>query len=442
MMYDYKNDKRFEGLSPLKTKTVLSSPTMHGDEMKYMQEAYQSGWMTTVGENINCLEREIADAAGVRYAVGLSCGTAALHLAVKLAAERLYGSSSGLSTPSGLGSGGCLKGIRVFCTDVTFDATVNPILYEGGEPVFIDSEPDTWNMSPEALEQAFQIYPDVRLVVLVHLYGTPAKVDEIRRICNDHHALLIEDAAESFGATYKGQQTGSFGDYGAISFNGNKIITGSSGGMLLVNDGYSANKARKWSTQSREAAPWYEHEELGYNYRMSNVIAGVVRGQLPYLGEHIGKKKEIYKRYREGLKDLPVKMNPFDQSVSEPNYWLSCLTIDRTFMCKMERSGRASAWEREKGKTCPDEILEALKYFGAEGRPVWKPMHLQPMYRNHGFVTAEGSGRGDSNAYMEGNGRGDVASDLFHRGVCLPSDVKMTGEEQDVVIEVVRRCFG
>ena len=211
-MYDYKNDKRFGGISPLETKVVLSSPTMHGDEMRYIQEAYQSGWMTTVGENINRLEEKIADFVGVRHAVGLSCGTAALHLVVKLAAERLYGSSSGLSTPSGLGSGGSLKGIRVFCTDVTFDATVNPILYEGGEPVFIDSEPDTWNMSPEALERAFRIYPDVRLVVLVHLYGTPAKVDEIKKICSDHHALLIEDAAESFGAAYKGRQTGSFGD--------------------------------------------------------------------------------------------------------------------------------------------------------------------------------------------------------------------------------------
>lgn len=441
-MYDYRRDKRFEGISPLETKVVLSSPTMHGDEMKYMQEAYQSGWMTTVGENINCLEKEIADAIGVRYAVGLSCGTAALHLAVKLAAERLYGSSSGLSTPSGLGSGGSLKGIRVFCTDVTFDATVNPILYEGGEPVFIDSEPDTWNMSPEALERAFQIYPDVRLVVLAHLYGTPAKVEEIKQICSAHHALLIEDAAESFGATYKGQQTGGFGDYGIISFNGNKIITGSSGGMLLVNDSYSANKARKWSTQSREAAPWYEHEELGYNYRMSNVIAGVVRGQLPYLEAHIEKKREIYERYEEGLKDLPVKMNPFDRSASRPNWWLSCLTIDSDSMCKAERSGRSSAWEREKGKTCPDEILEALKCFGAEGRPVWKPMHLQPMYRNHGFVTAEGFGRGNSNAYAEEFGCGDVASELFHRGVCLPSDVKMTKGQQDVVIEVIRRCFG
>lgn len=441
MVYDYKNDKRFEGIIPLKTKTVLSSPTMHGEEMKYMQEAYQSGWMTTVGENINRLEEEIADFVGMNYAVGLSCGTAALHLAVKLAAEKLYGSSSGLSTPSGLGSGGSLKGIRVFCSDVTFDATVNPILYEGGEPVFIDSEADTWNMSPQALEQAFGIYPEVRLVVLVHLYGTPAKIDEIRKICSDHHALLIEDAAESFGATYKGRQTGSFGDYGVISFNGNKIITGSSGGMLLAGDGYSANKARKWSTQSREAAPWYEHEELGYNYRMSNVIAGVVRGQLPYLEEHIEKKREIYERYEEGLKGLPVKMNPFDSAVSQPNWWLSCLIIDGDSMCKAERSARSSAWEREKGKSCPDEILEALKCFGAEGRPVWKPMHLQPMYRNHGFVTAEGFGRGNSNAYAEGCGCRDVATDLFNKGVCLPSDVKMSKEQQDVVIEVVRRCF-
>lgn len=224
--------ERFAGIKPFEKKIWLSSPTMHGKEMKYIQEAYDSNWMTTVGVNIDKLEQLVAEKVGVKYAVGLTCGTAALHLCVKLAAERLYGSSSGISTPSGLGLGGALKGVRVFCSDMTFDATVNPVVYEGGEPIFIDTEYDTWNMSPKALEQAFRIYPDVRLVVLAHLYGTPAKIDEIRKICDAHNALLIEDAAESFGATYKGRQTGSFGNYAILSFNGNKIITGSSGGMF------------------------------------------------------------------------------------------------------------------------------------------------------------------------------------------------------------------
>ncbi len=284
-------------------KIYLASPTMHGDELKYMTEAYETNWMSTVGENINEVEKIACEKIGCKYSVALSCGTAALHLCMKLA---------------------CIKpGDKVFCSDMTFDATVNPILYEGGTPVFIDTEYDTWNMDPNALEKAFEIYPDVKAVVFVNLYGTPGKIDEIMKICRKHNAVLIEDAAESFGALYKGRQTGSFGKYNAISFNGNKIITGSSGGMLLTDDKAAAEKARKWSTQSRENAPWYQHEELGYNYRMSNVIAGVVRGQLPFLEEHITRKKEIYERYKEGFKNLPVSMNPYDENNSEPNFWLS-----------------------------------------------------------------------------------------------------------------------
>lgn len=440
-MQDYKNDKRFKEIMPLSAKALLASPTMHGEEMKYVQEAYDSGWMTTVGKNIDHLEKEIAEFVGVSYAVGVTCGTAAIHLAVKAAAERLYGSSTGISTPFGLGTGGSLKGVRVFCSDMTFDATVNPVLYEGGEPVFIDTEEDTWNMSPEALEKAFKLYPDVKLVVLAHLYGVPAKIDEIKKICKNHNALLIEDAAESLGATYCGKQTGAFGDYGIVSFNGNKIITGSSGGILLVDDEYSANKARKWSTQSREAASWYEHEELGYNYRISNVIAGVVRGQIPYLTEHIYKKKKIYERYKKGFAGLPVEMNPFQKEFSEPNYWLSCIAIKSEFMCRAERSGRSSVWVHENGKSCPDEILEVLKAFGAEGRPIWKPMHMQPMYRSHGFVTVSGNGRGSSNAYIKNNEVPNVGEDIFKRGLCLPSDIKITEEQQDMIIEIVRACF-
>ncbi|MBR4223484.1 MAG: DegT/DnrJ/EryC1/StrS family aminotransferase, partial [Oscillospiraceae bacterium] len=262
-------------LKPFDHKIWLASPTMHGDELKWVQDAFDKNWITTAGENVNECERMAAELIGCKYAVGLSCGTAALHLAVKLAGERLYGKPDV--------DRGCLFGKRVFTADTTFDATVNPIAYEDGEAVFIDTERDTWNMDPVALEKAFEIYPDVKLVVLVHLYGTPAQIDEIRAICDRHGALIIEDAAESLGATYKGKETGTFGDYGAISFNGNKIITGSSGGMFLTDSKEDADKVRKWSTQSREAAPWYQHEEIGYNYRISNIIAGVVRGQIPYL---------------------------------------------------------------------------------------------------------------------------------------------------------------
>ena len=440
-MYDFSLDSRFKGIQPLPRKVFLASPTMHGEELHYIKEAIDSGWVTTVGENINELEKAVAEQAGVTHAVGLASGTAALHLAVKLAAEKLYAGSTGVTTPCGLGTGGALKGVRVFCSDMTFAATVNPVVYEGGEPVFIDTEYETWNMSPEALEKAFSIYPEVRLVVMAHLYGTPGKIDEIRDICRSRRALLIEDAAESFGASYKGIQTGNFGDLAVISFNGNKIITGSSGGMLLTNSRYEAEKARKWSTQSREAAPWYEHEELGYNYRMSNLIAGVVRGQLGHLEEHIEKKRVIYERYKEGLKDLPVEMNPWDEEKSVPNFWLSCLLIHKDAMCETERSEKRAVYRREAGKTCPTEILEALSYFGAEGRPVWKPMHLQPIYRNNGFVTEKGSGRGRSNAYGEGERESDVGADIFNRGLCLPSDVKMTQEEQSVVMDVIHGCF-
>lgn len=437
-----------EELRPFEKKVWLSSPTMHREELKYMKRAYDTNWMSTVGENINELERMAGVHMGGMHAVALSCGTAALHLAVKLAADKLYGSSSGISTPDGLGGGGSLYGRRVFCSDMTFDATVNPVVYEGGEPVFIDTEYDTWNMSPKALKKAFEIYPDVRLVVMAHLYGTPGKIGEIREICDRNGALLIEDAAESLGAAYKGKQTGTFGDYGIISFNGNKIITGSAGGMLLCHTKENADRARKWSTQSREDAPWYQHEELGYNYRMSNVIAGVVRGQWGYLEEHIRKKKEIYGRYRDGLKGLPVRMNPYDEENCMPNFWLSCLLIDREALCECVRSERGYAYRSESGKTCPDEILDALKEINAEGRPVWKPMHMQPIYRMNCFVTREGSGRAGSNAYIKGKAAGkdgkpsDIGMDIFSRGLCLPSDIKMMEKEQERIIEIIKECFG
>ena len=419
-------------IKPFESKVWLATPTMHGDELKYITKAYETNWMSTVGENINEVERIAAEKAEVKYAVALSCCTAALHLCIKFAGERLYGKS-----PIGHGA---LEGKRVFCSDMTFAATLNPVVYEGGIPVFIDTERDTWNMDPVALEKAFELYPDVKLVIAAHLYGFPGKVKELMDVCKKHGALFIEDAAESMGATYKGRQTGSFGDYAAISYNGNKIITGSSGGCLLTNDLEVANKARKWSTQARENAAWYQHEEVGYNYRMSNVITGVVRGQYPYLEEHIAKKKAIWERYRDGLKDLPVQMNPYEADKAVPNYWLSAMIIDRDAMCKQVRSDNDAAFVPEHGKSCPTEILQAIAGINAEGRPIWKPMHMQPMYRMNSFVTASGEGRAKTNAYIAG-GVEDVGADIFQRGLCLPSDNKMTPEQQAKIIEVIRRCF-
>lgn len=414
-------------IEPFKTKVWLSSPTMHGEEMKYIAEAYETNWMSTVGMNIDAIEQSVCQKLGCKYAVALSAGTASLHMAVKLA--------------------GVKDGEKVFCSDMTFAATVNPIVYEGGIPVFVDSEYDTWNMDPSALEKAFELYPQVKTVVIAHLYGTPGKIDQIRNICREHGAVLIEDAAESLGASYKGIQTGTFGAYNAISFNGNKIITGSSGGMFLTDSKEAAEKVRKWSTQAREDAPWYQHEETGYNYRMSNVIAGVVRGQLPYLEEHIRQKKAIYERYKEGFMDFPVEMNPYDAVNSEPNFWLSCLLIKPEAMCRQVRGEQEALYISESGKSCPTEILEKLADYNAEGRPIWKPMHMQPLYRNNGFVTREGNGRAISNAYIPGGRSGqdgkplDVGMDIFSRGLCLPSDNKMTPEQQEIIIEIVKSCF-
>ena len=431
-MIDIKKDSRFAGITPFGKKIWLASPTMHGEEQKWINDAFETNWMSTVGENINEVEKIACEKVGTKYAVALSAGTAALHLAVKLAAQDIYGQPQV--------SHGSLEGRRVFASDMTFDATVNPIVYEGGIPVFIDTEEDTWNMDPEALEKAFEIYPEVKIVVMAHLYGTPGKIDELKAICDKHGAIIVEDAAESLGATYKGKQTGSFGKYNCISFNGNKIITGSSGGMLLTDSLDAADKVRKWSTQARENAPWYQHEELGYNYRMSNVIAGVVRGQFPHLEEHIKQKKDIYLRYKEGLKDLPVKMNPYDEEASEPNFWLSCMLINKEAMCKQVRGEKDALYIHEQGKSCPTEILEAIASINAEGRPIWKPMHMQPIYRMNPFITKHGNGRARTNAYIQGEAE-DTGLDIFTRGLCLPSDNKMTPDQQDRIIEIIHRCF-
>lgn len=409
-----------QSFEKFESKVWLSSPTMYDDSMKYVMEAYETNWMSTVGKNIDEVEAMVCEKVGCGHSVALSAGTSALHLAVKLA--------------------GVKPGQKVFCSDMTFSATVNPITYEGGVPVFIDTEYDTWNMDPVALEKAFELYPDVKVVVVAHLYGTPGKIDEIKTICEKHGAVIIEDAAESLGATYKGVQTGTFGNYNAISFNGNKIITGTSGGMLLTDDEAAADKARKWSTQARENAPWYQHEEVGYNYRMSNVIAGVVRGQLPHLEDHIAQKKAIYERYRDGFKGLPVSMNPIDFENSEPNYWLSCMILDKDAMCRQVRGEQDALYVPEHGKSCPTEILDAIASINAEGRPIWKPMHMQPIYRMNPFIVRDGNGRARTNAYISG-GAADVGMDIFSRGLCLPSDNKMTVEQQDRIIEVIKSCF-
>lgn len=364
-------------------KIWLASPTMHGDEMKYIQEAFDTNWVAPLGPNVTGFENEVAAYVGVTAAAALVSGTSALHLAVKLA--------------------GVKPGDIVFCSDMTFAATVNPVSYERGNQVFIDSERVTWNMDPAALEKAFEKYPDCKVVLAANLYGTPAKLDEIKAIADAHGAVLIEDAAESLSATYKGQQTGTFGKYAALSYNGNKLITTSGGGMLLSDDEEAIKKARFWSTQSRDPAPWYQHSEIGYNYRMSNIVAGIGRGQLKHIDEHRSLKRAIYMRYKEAFADLPLSMNPY-LPCSEPNFWLSSILLDKSV------------------KVTPIEIMEELNKHSVESRPVWKPMHLQPVFAGHDFISVDG----------------DVGADVFGRGLCIPSDIKMTAEEQNMVIELIR----
>ena len=367
-------------------RIYLASPYMSGDEMPYIQEAFDTNWVAPLGKNVNEFEKEMAAYVGVRDAAALTAGTAALHLAVKLA---------------GVG-----RGEPVFCSDLTFSATVNPVSYEGGQQVFIESERESWNMDPRALEKAFAKYPRCHCVIVANLYGTPAKLRELREICDAHGATLIEDAAESLSATYEGKQTGTFGRYNAISFNGNKIITTSGGGMLLSDDTEAVAKARFWSTQSREPFPWYEHKEIGYNYRMSNIVAGIGRGQLRHLDEHRAKKEQIYRTYEAGFAGLPVKMNPYLPE-SRPNFWLSCLTVDPG--CPVT----------------PEKIRLALEAENIESRPIWKPMHLQPVFAGHDFVDV-----GDH-----------VGEDIFARGLCLPSDLNMDEEGQQRAISTIRRLF-
>lgn len=389
-MFKIKSAK--EEICVMQKRIPLSTPTMHSEELDFVHEAFQKNWIAPLGFNCDNFETEMSDylCTGLTEnysALSLCSGTAALHLAMKLA--------------------GLKPNDVVLCSDMTFAATVNPVSYEGGKQVFIDSERETWNMDPEALEKAFQKYPHAKIVVLAHLYGVPSKMDEILAICKKHNAILIEDAAEALSATYHGRKCGTFGKYNAISFNGNKIITTSGGGMLITENEKDREKAFFWSTQSREKAPWYQHEEIGYNYRMSNVVAGIGRGQLLHLDEHRDLKEKIYRRYEEGLKDLPITMNPYVED-TVPNFWLSCMTIDKG--CNVD----------------PMEVMKKLDEKNIETRPIWKPMHMQPVFKECDFIYTEDT---------------PVNEDIFKRGLCLPSDIKMTEEEQNYVIESIKSCF-
>ena len=371
-------------------KIWLSTPTMHGEEQMFVKEAFDTNWVAPLGKNVTEFENEIARYVGCKSAAAMTAGTHALHMAVKL---------------SGVGEGDI-----VLCSDMTFAATVNPVSYEGGVQVMIDSERDTWNMNPDALAIALEKYKDkVKAVIVANLYGTPAKLDEIADLCDKYGVILIEDAAESLSATYKGRQTGTFGKYNAISFNGNKIITSSGGGMFLSDDEAAVSKVRFLITQARDPAPWYQHSTIGYNYRMSNVVAGIGRGQLLHLEEHKSLKTSIYNRYKEAFSDLPVEMNPY-LDCSSPNFWLSCITINNEVMDKVN----------------PEKIRLALEAENIESRPIWKPMHMQPVFKDNDFISVNGE---------------DVGADIFQRGLCLPSDIKMTEEQQQRVIKIIKELF-
>lgn len=372
-------------------RIYLSSPTMHGEELQFVNEAFDTNWVAPLGPHVNAFEKELAAYVNTGHAAALSAGTAAIHLALKLA--------------------GVKAGDTVFASTLTFSATCNPICYEGAKPVFIDAEPDTWNMSPDALRRAFEKYPQTKVVIVANLYGVPAKLNEILEICEEYGAILIEDAAESLGAIYKGKQTGTFGKYGIFSFNGNKIITTSGGGMLVSESEEDMNKARFLATQAREPERHYEHKEIGYNYRMSNVLAGIGRGQLLHLDEHIAKKKAIYMAYKDAFAEIPaITMNPYDESCMEPNYWLSCITIDADSSVK------------------PLDIMVLLEKENIESRPIWKPMHLQPVFADCDYFSH----------YEDGS---SVSEDVFNRGVCLPSDIKNTPEEMAKIIEMIKGLF-
>ena len=373
-----------------KKRIYLSSPTMHGKEQEFVKEAFDTNWVAPLGPNVDAFEKELADYVGVSHAAALSAGTAAIHLALRLL--------------------GVKRGDVVFAPSLTFSATCNPIVYENAEPVFIDSETDTWNMSPEALRKAYEKYPHPAAVIVVHLYGTPARLDEIMGICKEHGTPVIEDAAESLGSAYKGKYTGTYGKLGVFSFNGNKIITTSGGGMLVSEDGEMIGRARFLATQARDPARHYQHSQIGFNYRMSNVTAGIGRGQLLSLEEHKRLKKAIYSRYQSAFSDIPeITMNPMNKD-GDANCWLSCMTIKKD--CPVT----------------PDMVMDALAEENIESRPIWKPMHLQPVFADCDFISLKENGESE-------------AEEIFNRGLCLPSDIKNTDEDMELIIRTVRKLF-
>lgn len=371
-------------------RIFLSTATIHGEEQKFIQEAFDTNWVAPLGPNVNKFEEEMAAYTGCGHASALSAGTAAIHLAIKLL--------------------GIQQDDVVFVSSLTFAATCNPITYEKAKPVFIDSEPDTWNMSPKALRKAFEKYPNAKAVVLAHLYGTPAKLDEIMEICAEHNVPIIEDAAESLGSSYKGQMTGTFGRIGIYSFNGNKIITTSGGGMMVSKEEELTKKATFLATQARDAARHYQHSEIGYNYRMSNIVAGVGRGQLLHIEEHKQLKNVIYEQYKAGFADIEdISMNPMNPD-GDSNNWLSCILL------------------KEGCKVTPNEIMDALEAENIESRPIWKPMNLQPVFADCDFFNHNDEGI-------------SVGEDIFNRGVCMPSDIKNTPEDMELIINTVRKLF-
>ena len=379
-----------------KKRIYLSCPTMHGEEQEFVREAFDTNWVAPLGPNVNAFEKEMEAYTGAGHASALSAGTAAIHLALRI-----------------LGVGE--KDI-VFVPSLTFSATCNPVVYEKATPIFIDSERDTWNMSPEALRRAFEKYPSPKAVIVVHLYGTCAKLDEIMEICAQHGVPLVEDAAESLGSTYRGKHTGTFGKIGIYSFNGNKIITTSGGGMLVSDDEEITKKATFLATQARDPARFYQHSQIGYNYRMSNITAGIGRGQLLHMEEHKALKRKIYRQYQEAFADIPeISMNPLNQD-GDDNCWLSCMTIAQ------------GACTSRGEKITPDMIMDALEKENVESRPIWKPLHLQPVFAEYDFITAK-------------EGEDSVAEDIFDRGLCLPSDIKNTPEDMELIIKTVRGCF-
>ena len=379
-----------------KKRIYLSCPTMHGEEQEFIKEAFDTNWVAPLGPNVNAFEKEMEAYTGAGHASALSAGTAAIHLALRI-----------------LGVG---EGDYVFVPSLTFSATCNPVVYEKATPVFIDSERDTWNMSPEALKRAFEKYPSPKAVIMVHLYGTCAKLDEIMEICAQHGVPLVEDAAESLGSIYKGKHTGTFGKIGIYSFNGNKIITTSGGGMLVSSEEEITKKATFLATQARDPARFYQHSQIGYNYRMSNITAGIGRGQLLHIEEHKALKRKIYRQYQEAFADIPeISMNPLNPD-GDDNCWLSCMTI--------AQGAHTSRGE----KITPDMIMDALEKENVESRPIWKPLHLQPVFAEYDFITAK-------------EGEDSVAEDIFDRGLCLPSDIKNTPEDMELIIETVRGCF-